>query len=114
MNEARSRYDRILNDENIVVFDELDTTMRRFALQAWEQYPGARLGAQEFEERPGDSTASRHYSHHGIVIEMDDSLPRNLVAKLYEVATSLGLTMYNMQSRYVLGVDDDLGVTTND
>lgn len=114
MDEARSRYDRILNDDNLVEFDELDATMRRFALQAWEQYPGVRFRAQEFEDRPGDSTASRHYSHHGIVIEIDDSLPRNLLAKLYEIATSLGLTMCNMQSRYVLGVDDDLGVTTND
>ena len=114
VDEARSRYDRILNDENLVVFEEFDTTMRQFALQASEQYPGVRFGAQEFEDRPGGSTASRHYSRHGIVIEIDDSLPRNLIAKLYEIATPLGLTIYNMQSRYVLGVDDDLGVTTND
>jgi hypothetical protein len=56
----------------------------------------------------------QHHSRHGVVVELGDGLPRDIVAKVYAVAASLGLTMYHPQAGCVLGVDDNLGVEVDD
>ncbi len=53
------------------------------------------------------------FSRHGLVVEPSNALPGDIVAKVYAVADPLGLTMYNPQAGYGLGVDNDLGVAVD-
>jgi hypothetical protein len=94
LSEAESRYQRILNDDAPISVDGLEGALRDFAIRLAESYPGT----------------GQRYSQHGLVIELSDALPSDIVAKVYAVADPLGLTMYHPQAGFVLGVDDDLGV----
>jgi hypothetical protein len=108
--EAVARYERIKNEQNPVAFSALDVKLQSFAADVYEQYPDTAFGGLGFEAPPGSDPSAKHYSPEGLVVRLGDTMPNNTVSKLYGIGDSRGLTMYNPQSGYVLGVNDDLGV----
>jgi hypothetical protein len=84
--------------------------MKTFISQLAEQHPTARIESPGGE---GKAYSDLLYSRHGVLLQLGDDLPKKVTAKFYEIGAPLGLTKYNAQAEFVLGVDDDLGVETD-
>jgi hypothetical protein len=113
-NAAEERYQRVLEDRDAVVFNELNEKLQRFAAEVHEAFSDIDFGGPGFESEPSPASTTKCYSREGLVLQLGDGLPANTVAKVYAFADPLGLTMYNPQAGFVLGVDDDLGVELTD
>lgn len=110
LEEAVVRREAILNDADRIPFHGLDPKMKAFISQVAEQHPTARIESPGGE---GKTYTDLLYSRHGVLLQLGDDLPNKVTAKFYEIGAPLGLTMYNPQAEFVLGVDDDLGVKTD-
>jgi hypothetical protein len=110
LEEAVARYERIQNEKHPVAFRALDERLQSFAAEVFEQCPDTAFGGLGFEAPPGSDPSAKHYSPEGLVVRLGDSMPNDTVSRLYGIGDTRGLTMFNPQSGYVLGVDDDLGV----
>lgn len=90
---AEARYQRALSDQAPVAFNELDPKLQTFASDVHAAFSDIEFGGPGFESDPGPTSAAKCYSQEGLVLQLDDSLPANTVAKVYALGDPLGLTM---------------------
>lgn len=99
--EAERKYQRIRLNEALVPFSQLDDQIQEFIAEVSKKYPGLIVAPEDGADL-GDSS----FSIVGVLIRFDNELPNTVIPDAFEIAGSLGLSMYDPVQKFALGTDD--------